>query len=136
MTPAAALIAEAAEAGVRIYRAGDRLRLRAPGPPDDDLRRRIREAAADLLPLVPPLPPNSTTSADPALRWRIEAMRRQLPPYSRPMPLLLARPEVRYQPGRCLSCGDPVPAPRCEPCKMAVQFLLDERQATPGGPLG
>ena len=71
MTPAEAVLAEAEAAGVQIFRVGDKLRLRAPGPPSDALRQRIREAKPDLLLLVPELPgPSVAWTADPsALRW-------------------------------------------------------------------
>lgn len=64
--------------------------------------------------------------------WRAAAMRPQVPEFPRPLPLLLARPEARYMPGHCLSCGDPVPATRCEPCRLAVVRVLGEWQARRG----
>lgn len=128
MSSPQALIAEAAAAGVAIYRVGGQLRLRAPGPPDDDLRRRLREAAADLLPLVPEeLPQPPPAPSDPEVRWRAEVMRQQLPPFPRPAPLLVAR-DVPYEPGHCLSCGDPLPAGRCRACRAAVALVLAEWQ--------
>lgn len=61
-----------------------------------------------------------------AVGWRVQAMRPQLPEFPRPAPLLVARPEVPYQPGHCISCGDPVPATRCAPCREAVAIVLAE----------
>lgn len=127
MNPAE-LLAEAKAAGVMVYRIGDRLRLRAPGPPDEDLRRRLREAATDLLPLVPEVPLPPPTPSDPEVQWRAEVMRKQLPPWPRPAPLLVARPERPYSPGTCISCGAPVKAMRCEPCREAVAQVVAEWQ--------
>jgi len=131
VTPAQRLIAEARAAGVSIARDGDRLILRAPAPPDEDLRRRIREAKAELLPIIPLL----VAPDAPEVAWRAAVMREQIPPYPRPAPLLVAR-EVPYQPGHCLSCGDPIPAIRCVPCREAVALVLAEWRARHGTAAG
>ena len=81
-----------------------------------ELRQEILAHKADLVMLI---------RAD-AVGWRMAAMRPQLPSIGRPIPLLLARPEAPYVPGHCLSCGDPVPAPRCAPCQEAARRLLGE----------
>ena len=127
MNPAE-LLAEAQAAGVMVYRIGDRLRLRAPGPPDPELRRRLREAASDLLDMVPELPPPLPAPPNPDVEWRIAVMRQQLPPWPRPTPLLVARPERPYSPGTCISCGSPVRAVRCELCREAVAQVLAQWQ--------
>jgi hypothetical protein len=59
-----------------------------------------------------------------AVSWRVEVMRGQLPPFPRPVPLLLARPDNPYVAGTCISCGDPVLAARCGPCREAVRQVL------------
>ncbi|MGH7667060.1 MAG: hypothetical protein ACREN1_07105 [Candidatus Dormibacteria bacterium] len=130
MTEADQLFAEAKAAGVTITRDGDRLHLRACAPPDEELLRRLREAKADLMPIAPLQPPTPPDTGGPEVAWRIEAMRPQLPAVARPIPLLLARPEVPYQTGHCLSCGDLVAAVRCAPCRAAVAVVLGEWTAS------
>lgn len=68
--------------------------------------------------------------------WRAAAMRPQLPAYPRPAPLLVARPEVPFQGGHCISCGDLVPATRCEPCQAALAVVLAEWRDRTGGLTG
>ncbi len=93
-----------------------------------DLMEEIAAHKAELLALLaarqPPLPA--------PVAWRVTAMRPQLPPFPRPAPLLLAR-DRPYAPGQCLSCGDPIPAPRCAPCQAAAALVLAEwRRGSPG----
>src|SRR5437899_9580792 len=42
------------------------------------------------------------------LTWRVDAMRRQVPPSPAPIPALLARLDVHPQSDLCFSCGEPV----------------------------
>src|SRR5262245_6118900 len=58
----------------------------------------------------------------PALVWRVEAMRRLLPPKPGPIPLLVVRPGITRHPGACVSCGEPTDATfgRCPLCALAA----------------
>lgn len=134
MTEADQLIAEAKAAGVTITRDCGRLHLRAPRPPHHELLQRLREAKAELLLVVPQLTASVADTDSPAVLWRIAAMRPQLPPYPRPVPLLAARPELPYRVGYCLSCGGSVAAPRCAPCRVAVAAVLAEWAGPGRGP--
>lgn len=88
----------------------------------DELRPEIVANRADLARLV---------RMD-SVAWRVAATRPQLPEFPRPTPLLVARPEVPYQRGHCISCGDPAPARRCVPCRVAVARVLGEWQVRHG----
>lgn len=66
--------------------------------------------------------------ADP-VGWRAAVMVTQMP-RTGAIPLLLARPGVRFRPATCCSCGDqlgPDDRYRCEPCVSAVVAVLGER---------
>jgi len=67
--------------------------------------------------------------ADPT-GWRAAIMAAQVP-RSGAIPLLLARPGLRFPPGSCCSCGDPRPADRyrCAPCAAATVHALAAVQA-------
>lgn len=113
----AAILAQLETLGVRVQLTQDSQHPLHLAPSDripDELREEIVTHKADMAALV---------RAD-AVGWRIAAMRPQLPRYPRPAPLLLARPELPYASGRCLSCGDLVPASRCAPCREAVAIVL------------
>ena len=58
--------------------------------------------------------------ADP-IGWRAAVMAARVP-RTGAIPLLLARPGIRFPPGTCCSCGDLRPADqyRCAPCAAAV----------------
>lgn len=62
-----------------------------------------------------------------AVGWRVRAMQTMVPS-SGSIPLLLARPGLRFAPGSCCSCGDPL-APddryRCRPCVEAAVAVLE-----------
>lgn len=62
--------------------------------------------------------------ADPT-GWRAAVMAAQVP-RTGAIPLLLARPGIRFPPGSCCSCGDPRPADhyRCAPCAGATVHAL------------
>jgi len=62
--------------------------------------------------------------ADP-IGWRAAVMATQVRRTST-MPLLLARPGIRFRPGSCCSCGDPRHAERyrCAPCAAATVRAL------------
>lgn len=64
---------------------------------------------------------------DPAVAWRIAAMRPQVHAEGS-IPLFLARPDARRPPGTCCSCGESL-APderyRCGPCVAAAVAVLE-----------
>ena len=65
------------------------------------------------------------------LLWRVTAMRRQIPPRPRPIPFLVARPDVPCATGGCVSCGDPRPPghdARCGLCALAAWVALEDAQ--------
>jgi hypothetical protein len=64
--------------------------------------------------------------ADPT-GWRAAVMAAQVP-RTGAIPLLLARPGIRFPPGSCCSCGDALEAGdryRCGPCVAATVAVLD-----------
>ena len=64
---------------------------------------------------------------DPEVAWRLAAMRPQVP-VTGAIPLLIARPGIRFAPGSCGSCGDPLAAEeryRCRPCVAAAVAALE-----------
>lgn len=67
--------------------------------------------------------------ADP-IGWRDVVLAAQVPRNSA-IPLLLARPGIRFPPGSCCSCGDPrLPDRyRCAPCAVATVHALAAVQA-------
>ncbi|MDO8483942.1 MAG: hypothetical protein Q7S35_03225, partial [Candidatus Limnocylindrales bacterium] len=63
--------------------------------------------------------------ADP-IGWRAAVMAAQVP-QTGAIPLLLARPGIRFPLGSCCSCGDPLAAAdryRCAPCAAATIHAL------------
>jgi hypothetical protein len=67
--------------------------------------------------------------ADP-IGWRAAVMAAQLP-RSGAIPLLLARPGIRFPPGSCCSCGDtlgPDERHRCGPCVAAAMAVLERSE--------
>ena len=66
--------------------------------------------------------------ADP-VGWRAAVMASQVT-QGGVIPLLLARPGIRFPLGACCSCGDPLSASyryRCGPCVSAVVAVLEDR---------
>jgi hypothetical protein len=64
-------------------------------------------------------------ASDPEVAWRLEAMRKQIPPKG-PMLDLIARDAPR-RPDACFSCGDPLSGPRsyrCHPCAVAAAIAV------------
>ena len=62
-----------------------------------------------------------------AVAWRVAAMLDALSRAPEQWTNLKARPGLVARPGRCRSCGDPLPAParsRCHNCARAVQLVL------------
>jgi hypothetical protein len=102
------ILAAVHAAGGRLRLVGDRLRVEAPSPLDAELLGSLRAHA-------------------PEIRWRAMVMSRQVTPGG-PLPLLLARPVIRFPPGSCCSCGDPLDGHhryRCELCAVAVVAVLE-----------
>ncbi len=65
--------------------------------------------------------------ADP-IGWRATVMAAQVL-RSGPIPLLLARPGIRFPPESCCSCGDPLGPDdryRCRPCVAAAIAVLEQ----------
>lgn len=65
--------------------------------------------------------------ADP-VGWRAAVMATQVP-QTRAIPLLLARPGIRFSPKSCCSCGDhllPTDRYRCQSCTAAAFAVLKE----------
>ena len=117
MTPTA-LLSWLRGVGAIVTVRDDQLVIDAPGGVvTDDLRRELRMHRDQLVALA-------SEPDEHAVGWRVVAMREQLPPFPRPAPLLLARPELPYRPGACVSCGGVVKAPRCAACKAAVARVL------------
>ena len=68
--------------------------------------------------------------ADPT-GWRAAVMAAQVP-RTGAIPLLLARPGIRFPPGSCCACGDPLSPDeryRCGPCAAATVHVLAAVQA-------
>ncbi len=70
-------------------------------------------------------PPRLLEPDDPEVAWRLEAMRKQVPP-SGAIPDLISR-EAPIQPGTCFSCGDLLRGSqryRCRPCAVAAAIAI------------
>jgi hypothetical protein len=117
MTPAE-LIGSLQRRGILLVPATDgRLRFRpqeALSEPERAALTRHREAILALF------------DADP-IGWRVAVMATQIC-VARALPLLLARPGIRFPLGSCCSCGDPLGPDdryRCSPCVAAVTAVLE-----------
>ena len=115
------VLRQLAESGVVLMADGDRLRARPRDAITPDLRAALVEHKASLLRLL--------SAEEMKVRWRIEAMRSQVP-RTGSIPILLARPEAKTSPrGTCVSCGDLLTEDRhsrCAPCVSAIERLLNE----------
>ena len=120
MQPTDVLI-ELSRRGVEIAVAGDHLRFRPREAVSDELRAEIVEHKAELLQIL--------EDEEHEVRWRMDAMRGQVPRRG-VIPTLLARPETKFSPkGTCRHCGDQLPPDRpvtCAPCLRAVYLLLNQ----------
>jgi hypothetical protein len=114
------LVREARRAGLHVSATGSRLVVRGP--------RRLEPVAKALLDQKPAV--LRALAEEQGVAWRIEAMRPQVGPNGS-IPLLLARPGVRFPLGTCCSCGDQLSGDdryRCEPCVVAaIAVLADQR---------
>ena len=89
-------------------------------PPD--LKAKLTAAKPQVLELL-----------DPEVRWRVEVMSPQVPPWPAPVLSLLARPDIHPGVDDCFGCGDPLepmglqPVPRrCQPCRQAAWLVLED----------
>ncbi len=116
-----ALLREACDAGLTVRAEGEQLVIRGPRPLPaiaHHLLTRKRQVLAAL------------AAGEPAVAWRVEAMRARRPAGG-PLPFLAARDVSRGAAG-CPSCGEPLAARaggvvvRCGPCAHAAQLVTDE----------
>jgi hypothetical protein len=95
--------------------------------PDGRLRYRPREALSEAERAVLARHRDAILAVFDAnpIGWRVGVMTAQVP-RTGSIPLLIARPGVRFRPGSCCSCGDPWPADRyrCGPCATAAVHAL------------
>lgn len=122
MSAATVLLARLHAHGIEVRAAGDSLRYRPQGALT---RALVAELAAHKHLILAHLAAN-----EPAVAWRVAAMRAQLPA-SGPLPFLIARGTPRRADG-CLRCGDPLAtrteglAVCCAPCVHAAQLVTAE----------
>ena len=133
MTPLAILDALAAR-GVSVRVAGRALVLRPKGPTSAQLKAELKAHRSEVRALL-----------DPDVRWRVDILLPQVPPFPAPLPHLAVRPDVRPGPGDCTCCGDAlsyvpeIGVGQCDACRQAISLLVaewsggreDSRQASP-----
>jgi hypothetical protein len=71
------------------------------------------------------------------IEWRAAVMRKQVPHRPRAIPLLVARPEVRYRVGHCYSCGvrlADADRQSCDACVRAAWTVLHDREGIDESP--
>ena len=115
MTPAE-MLGSLRRRGIQLVPSGDgRLRCRPFAALSDEERAVLARDRDAILALF---------DADP-IGWRAAVMVAQVP-RTGAIPLLLARPWVRFPAGSCCSCGDARPADRyrCVPCAAAAVHVL------------
>ena len=117
-----ALLEEVAAAGVQIRVVGADLAIRPKGVLPPDLKAKLAAAKPQMLELL-----------DPEVRWRVDVMTPQVPPWPAPVLSLLARSDIQPGVDDCFSCGDPLepmgptPVPRrCQPCRQAAWLVLED----------
>ncbi len=115
------LLAELSRRGVELAVEGERLRFRPQEAITLELRAALVEHKSVLLRLL--------ENEAHEVRWRMDAMRSQVP-RTGAIPTLLARPEAKFSPrGTCRHCGDELQPDRpiaCVPCVRAVELLLNQ----------
>jgi hypothetical protein len=114
------LLRQARQAGLRVATEDDRLVVEGP--------RRLEPMARALLAAKPQV--LRALAAEDEVGWRIAVMRPQVPAIGA-IPLLLARPGIRFPLGTCCSCGDrrgPDDRYRCRPCAAAAVAVLREQR--------
>jgi hypothetical protein len=111
------LLCQARFAGLRVTANGDMLVVEGP--------RRLEAVARALLAEKPRV--LRALADEQEIGWRISAMRPQVTKTGA-IPLLLARPGIRFPLGSCCSCGDPLAADeryRCRPCVAAAVAVVE-----------
>jgi hypothetical protein len=111
------LLADARRAGLRVACDGERLVVRGP--------RRLEPVARTLIAEKPAIL-RALAAEEHEVAWRISVMQPQVPSHGA-IPLLLARPGVRFALGTCGSCGDQLELDlryRCRPCVAAATAVL------------
>ena len=121
------LITTCQAAGIELAVSGDHLRVDAPeGVLTPDLRAALTDQKPTVMALLT------------EIGWRAAAMREQLAPPPAPIPLLMAKRDIKPGPNDCVSCGAElldVPAigvGRCEPCRRAAWLVLEHRAEVVG----
>lgn len=113
--------------GGRAWLDGEMVRLEAPVPLPDDLRVALRAHKAEVVAALRAGGPD-----DPEVLRRVEAFRERLKHHPRWRPFMCL-PDVKPEPGHCLSCGGELPQGReirCDTCILAARIVL---QVRPGG---
>ena len=114
-----ALLEAARAAGLTVRAEGERLVVRGPRSAEE-LARALLARKLEVLALL--------AVGDPAVVWRVEAMRAQLPAAG-PLPFLVARSAPHCR-GVCLSCGETLAQGadhgtfRCVPCVRAAWLVV------------
>jgi hypothetical protein len=119
------LLREARRAGLRVAAQGDRLVVQGP--------RRLEQVAHALLAEKPQIL-RALAEEEHEVAWRVDAMRPQMGPDAA-IPLLLARPGIRFPLRSCCSCGDPLGPDeryRCPPCVIAATYVIAATKAPEG----
>ena len=114
------LLKQVAAAGVQIRVVGADLAIQPKGTLPCELRAQLAANKSQVRALL-----------DPEIRWRVEMMNPQVPPWPAPVLDLLARTDLDPGVNDCFSCGDPLepmglqPVPRrCRPCRRAGWLVL------------
>ena len=120
MTPAAILKSLAAQ-GVTVRVVGQDLVLRPKGVISPQLKAELKMHKAEVRALL-----------DPDVRWRVDILQPQIPPFPAPIPHLAARPGAEPDSAACFCCGDclvRVPdtgVGQCNACRQAISLLIAE----------
>ena len=114
---ALALLEQVAAAGVQIRVVGADLVIQPKGTLPCELRAQLAANKPQVRALL-----------DPEIRWRVEIMNPQVPPWPAPVLGLLARTALDPGVDDCFSCGDPLPRWACNRSRGDV-----DRVAVPRG---
>ena len=112
------LLTATRERGVRFRLAGGEVQYQPPDALDGSERHALRMDREEIVAVLM------------AVDWRRDAMHSQVPPAG-PIPLLMARPGIRAEPGTCCSCGEPLDPSsgaryRCELCTWAAKEAIED----------
>lgn len=114
------VLLRARAAGLSVVADGGRLVVKGPKSASD-LAREVLSHKLEVLPLV------QAEEEEAEVRWRVDAMRPQVP-RTGPIPLLVAQDGSGSERG-CLSCGGTLDGDnqyRCRWCARAARLVLDE----------